>query len=165
MTIPNSASMFTPAQRERMEQLENDKRKGLTRVDFARSSEEGGRFVVDARTPAEQYLAAASPWSGPQVGLEPPLTDNSMGSPVWQDPPLGEPHEVERAANLLAKRSAEAGEVASAGSQPPQHGVPAPASPPAAREDGMPAPNPMGVADAIPQTAHDALRRMFARRI
>jgi hypothetical protein len=168
MTIPNSASMFTPAQRERMEQLENDRHKTSTYRDHARANdEEGGRFAVEANSPAEQYprLPETSPWSQPQPGLEPPLgADNEMGSPVFPIV-LGEPHDVERAANLLLPaRSAESGDVATAGSQPPQQTVPAPDSSSAARADGLPAPNPMGLAEAIPQSAHDALRRVFARR-
>lgn len=171
--IPDSASGLTRQQRDRFEQLDNDiaKRRGITRVDFARSDEEAGRFAVEAETPAEQYPAAASPWSGPQVGLEPPLPDNDMGSGVWLGPPLGEPHEVKRAEAVLAGRltgEANASALppdservsASEGSTSQDRDSPPPAISPA-RADGMPCPTPLGV----PQSAHDALRKLFARRV
>jgi len=180
-TIPNSASMFTPTQREKFDQLDNDLRKrgkGTTRVDFAKSDDET-RFVQDTQSPAEQYprLPETSPWSQQQPGLEPPLgADNEMGSPVFPIA-LGEQFEIERSAEILANRQARAegsvdpSEVSPTPTTSPGVSVlpgdsgPDPSNLPGARADGMPAPNPLGLAAPIPQTAHDALRRIFARRV
>jgi hypothetical protein len=188
-TIPNSASMLTPTQREKLEQLENDrKRITSTRLDHI-EPDTGGRFAELARRqgttkstiigsdPAAQYpkLPETSPWHSDGVGLEPPLADNDMGSPIFPLA-LGEPHEAAKAAEILALRNAQQLEglvdpadapsalcISGVGGDSPRAASdPNPSNlSPGQRADGMPAPTPMGV----PAATHDALQRLFSRRV
>jgi hypothetical protein len=62
--------------------------------------ESGGRYTkpdyVTGSELASRYPAAASPWSGPQVPMEPPL-----GEALGPAPVVGEPHEVTRSIEAL----------------------------------------------------------------
>lgn len=66
--------------------------------------ESGGRFksevLIVGATPAPAYPAAASPWSGPQVGLEP-----STGLAIDAVEPVGTAKEIE-ASQLAAEPAA-----------------------------------------------------------
>jgi hypothetical protein len=67
-------------------------------LDLSSPTTDGDKHVVGS-TPFPVYPGAASPWSGPQPGLEAPL-----GEALGPAPVVGEPHEV--AASLAAEEPA-----------------------------------------------------------